>query len=90
MKWLTILFCLICTTWLNFATGYKILGVFPTSFKSHYILGRALMKKLAEEGHEVTFVTPITTGPLPNVTEIIFDGLEEKLGGKFLKHSKCL
>lgn len=31
----------------------KILGVFPTSSKSHYIVGSALMKALANKGHEV-------------------------------------
>ena len=33
----------------------KILGIFPTSSKSHWILGSALMKELAQDEHEVSY-----------------------------------
>ncbi|XP_063921359.1 UDP-glycosyltransferase UGT5-like isoform X1 [Zophobas morio] len=36
----------------------KILGVFPMPTSSHYILGSALMKGLAEHGHDVTVISP--------------------------------
>ncbi|XP_058461853.1 UDP-glycosyltransferase UGT5-like [Malaya genurostris] len=36
----------------------KILGVFPTTSKSHYTVGSALMKALAKKGHEVTVISP--------------------------------
>lgn len=44
------------------AEAHKILGVFPTMSKSHYILGSAIMKKLAAEGHEVCLVTHVQIG----------------------------
>ena len=31
----------------------KILGIFPTASKSHWILGSSLLKELAQDGHEV-------------------------------------
>lgn len=36
----------------------KILGVFPGSGFSQYILGEALMKGLSSKGHEVTVISP--------------------------------
>ncbi|CAH1375671.1 hypothetical protein MTP99_017082 [Tenebrio molitor] len=36
----------------------RILGIFPTSGRSHYILGSSLMKGLAEKGHDVTVISP--------------------------------
>lgn len=54
--------------------GYKILGVFPCSSRSHYYLGHALMKGLAEDGHEVTIVSPFTqTKPIKNYTEVLLE-----------------
>ncbi|XP_049545914.1 UDP-glycosyltransferase UGT5-like [Anopheles darlingi] len=41
----------------------KILSIFPTTSKSHWILGSALMKELAHDGHEVTVISPF---PLKN------------------------
>ncbi|RZC32757.1 UDPGT and/or Glyco tran 28 C domain containing protein, partial [Asbolus verrucosus] len=43
---------------LNNAQSAKILGIFPVPAPSHYILGSALMKGLAEKGHDVTFISP--------------------------------
>ncbi|KAJ8928783.1 hypothetical protein NQ314_018641 [Rhamnusium bicolor] len=40
--------------------GARILGVFPVAAPSHYILGSALMKGLAEAGHDITIITPYT------------------------------
>ncbi|XP_055537421.1 UDP-glycosyltransferase UGT5-like isoform X2 [Wyeomyia smithii] len=49
----------------------KILGVFPTASKSHYIVGSALMKALAEKGHEVTVISPFPqSNPLENFRDI--------------------
>ncbi|KAJ8980273.1 hypothetical protein NQ317_005131, partial [Molorchus minor] len=36
----------------------RILGIFPFSSRSHYILGNSLMKGLAEAGHNVTLISP--------------------------------
>uniref|UniRef100_A0A4Y0BFN0 UDP-glucuronosyltransferase n=1 Tax=Anopheles funestus TaxID=62324 RepID=A0A4Y0BFN0_ANOFN len=41
----------------------KILSIFPTMSKSHWILGSSLMKELAQNGHEVTVISPF---PLKN------------------------
>uniref|UniRef100_A0A023EW79 UDP-glucuronosyltransferase n=1 Tax=Aedes albopictus TaxID=7160 RepID=A0A023EW79_AEDAL len=49
----------------------KILGVFPTSSKSHYIVGSALMKALANKGHEVTVISPFPQQkPLKNYRDV--------------------
>lgn len=36
----------------------KILGIFPTMARSHYIVGESIMKALVEAGHEVTVISP--------------------------------
>ncbi|KAJ8954678.1 hypothetical protein NQ318_011370 [Aromia moschata] len=38
----------------------KILAVFPTAIPSHYILGNALLRGLANAGHDVTMLSPFT------------------------------
>lgn len=38
---------------LSSVSGYKILMPFPSFSKSHLIIGSALLKGLAERGHEV-------------------------------------
>ncbi|KAJ3631053.1 hypothetical protein MTP99_012208 [Tenebrio molitor] len=43
---------------INGVQSAKILGVFPMSARSHYILGSSLMRELAERGHDVTVVSP--------------------------------
>ncbi|XP_063220952.1 UDP-glycosyltransferase UGT5-like [Bacillus rossius redtenbacheri] len=40
------------------ATGYRILGVFPHTAKSHFIMSGAIMRGLAERGHEVVVISP--------------------------------
>lgn len=42
----------------NNVRSAKILGIFPMSSRSHYILGSSLLKGLAEHGHEVTMISP--------------------------------
>ena len=37
-------------------SGYKILGVFHTMAKSHWILGSSLIKGLSNAGHEVIII----------------------------------
>lgn len=43
----------------------KILGVFPHASKSHSILGQALFTSLAEQGHEVTYISPFPLKTTP-------------------------
>lgn len=38
----------------NLIAGEKILAVFPSDVKSHFILGKIVLKELANRGHEVT------------------------------------
>ncbi|GAB0093834.1 UDP-glucuronosyltransferase [Sergentomyia squamirostris] len=69
-----VLTVLLCSQ--NVVDGYNILGVFHTTGKSHYILGAALMKGLAEAGHNVTIVAPFRhPDPLPNMKEAVITTL---------------
>ena len=68
----------------NGSHAFKILGVFPSMYKSHTIIGEALMTGLAEAGHEVTVVTAFPhTKKIDNYTHIgigeIFHSEEGKL-----------
>lgn len=55
---LGIVFSLILAIFLAFSESYKILGVFPTNWQSHWIIGTSVMKQLTAAGHEVTLVSP--------------------------------
>ncbi|XP_037038180.1 UDP-glycosyltransferase UGT4-like isoform X1 [Bradysia coprophila] len=58
--------------------SYKILGIFHTCSKSHYIVGGALMKGLAEKGHDVTVITPFPhSEPIKNFHEVPVTGIEQ-------------
>lgn len=64
--------------------GFKILGVLPTTAKSHYITGSGLMKALAAAGHEVTVISHFRESkPIKNYREIVIDGLFELMEGIF-------
>lgn len=56
--------------------GYNILGIFPMISRSHYIVGHALLKGLADAGHEVTMISPFKEPkPIPNYNEVVLEGL---------------
>lgn len=56
------------------ANCYKILGVFICPSRSHYYVGHALMKGLADDGHEVTIVSPFTQKkPIKNYNEVLLE-----------------
>lgn len=62
----------------NGVNSYKILGVFPTAAPSHYIVGSALMRGLAADGHEVTIISPFKEKvPIANYTEVYLEGAYE-------------
>lgn len=64
----------------NDVNALKILGVFPMISRSHYIVGHALMKGLADAGHEVTIICPFRQkNPIKNYKEIFLEGLLEQL-----------
>ena len=44
-------------TYFKFASGYKILGICPTSSRSHFNMLETLMKGLATKGHQVDVVS---------------------------------
>ena len=52
--------------------GYRILGMFPLHAKSHFVMFEALMKGLAQKGHQIDVVStfPQKT-PFPNYTDLI-------------------
>uniref|UniRef100_A0A1Y9HAI0 Uncharacterized protein n=1 Tax=Anopheles farauti TaxID=69004 RepID=A0A1Y9HAI0_9DIPT len=64
----------------------KILSIFPTTSKSHWILGSALMKELAMDGHEVTVISPFTLKNAPKTyrhVEIVYNrGVFEEMMDK--------
>lgn len=63
--------------------SYKILGIFHTSSKSHYIAGGALMKGLAEKGHDVTVISPYPQEKqLKNFHDVAVLGVEQLIAGE--------
>jgi predicted CoA-binding protein len=63
----------------SFASGYKILGVFPLGSASHYAIGESTLKALAEAGHEVTMISVMKTKkPMPNFREVIIEDSTKK------------
>ncbi|XP_053674610.1 uncharacterized protein LOC128724914 [Anopheles nili] len=79
----------------------KILSIFPTMSKSHWILGSTLMKELAQDGHEVTVISPFQLKNAPktyhhvnvvynskmfdNIMDEVFEKIEESLVEKMLE-----
>uniref|UniRef100_A0A2M4AIS2 Putative udp-glucuronosyltransferase r-21 n=1 Tax=Anopheles triannulatus TaxID=58253 RepID=A0A2M4AIS2_9DIPT len=52
--------------------AYRILCVYPSSGRSHVLVGQALLKGLAARGHEVTMVSPYKLSkPVANYREIV-------------------
>lgn len=79
-KKVLISFILLCV---GVSESYKILGIFHTSSKSHYIAGGALMKGLAEKGHDVTVISPYPQDrPLKNFHDVAVQGVEELIAGE--------
>uniref|UniRef100_A0A182J7J1 UDP-glucuronosyltransferase n=1 Tax=Anopheles atroparvus TaxID=41427 RepID=A0A182J7J1_ANOAO len=60
-----VLLCLFLAVTTNQAKASKILGIFPTMSKSHWILGSTLMKELALNGHEVSVISPFPLSDAP-------------------------
>ncbi|XP_050310088.1 UDP-glucosyltransferase 2-like [Anthonomus grandis grandis] len=60
----------------------RILGIFPTPGRSHYILESTLMTALVEAGHDVTIVTPFYEDYQTNGTgtyrQIVLTGVAEQ------------
>lgn len=58
---------------------YKILGIFPSMSKSHFLVGSVLMRGLAEAGHNVTVLSPYPQSEpiLQNYRDICVQGIQE-------------
>jgi hypothetical protein len=54
----------------GFCESYKILGVFPTLYKSHWNIGVSVLKQLTAAGHEVTLISPYELKE-PNVRNVL-------------------
>lgn len=71
MNILKLIFLIIFISEFKLNFSYKILGIFPTFLRSHYHVGRGLMKGLAAVGHEVTIVSPFKEqNPPKNYTQL--------------------
>jgi glucuronosyltransferase len=67
--------------------GARILGLFPLPSFSHFAVPSALLKELANRGHQVTVYSPFPEkSPISNYTNIDTGGTR----GDFLKHSSKL
>lgn len=54
--------------------SFRFLAVLPITSKSHYYIGHSLMKGLAEEGHEVTVISPFKVKtPINNYNEVFLE-----------------
>lgn len=64
------LLCLFCQN----VIGYKFLAVLPITSRSHFYIGQNLMKGLADEGHEVTVISPFKVNkPIANYHEVFLE-----------------
>lgn len=62
--------CILCQN----VFGYKFLAVLPVTSRSHYYIGHNLMKGLAENGHEVTVISPFKVKkPINNYNEVFLE-----------------
>ncbi|CAO1423125.1 unnamed protein product [Diamesa serratosioi] len=55
---MNLLSVLLFSVWLSTTSSYKILGIFPFGSKSHFAIGKGVMKSLFDAGHEITMVSP--------------------------------
>ncbi|XP_012262912.2 UDP-glucosyltransferase 2-like [Athalia rosae] len=95
------LFVIFASTFLSIE-GYRILGVIPFSGTSHFVMFERLMRILAERGHHVDVMSPISMkNPPPNYRHVVnwegsvpvirnnvsYDFAVRELGGKSLVHT---
>ncbi|XP_055304710.1 UDP-glucosyltransferase 2-like [Sitodiplosis mosellana] len=92
MRVKTLMLLVLCVT-SSTVNSYNILGVLQSASKSHYIIGHAIMKALAQDGHHVTVLTPfIEKHPIPNYEEVylersVSDGLKEVRSGNYVNYN---
>lgn len=67
----SIVWFLFVISWVpNFAQALKILGVYPTSYKSHINYNNAVLRTLVQNGHQVTMISPFRECAKENYTYI--------------------
>lgn len=60
-------------------SGLKVLGVLPFGSTSHFAIGHAIVKSLANVGHEVTVISPYPQKkPIKNYRDIDCSSVLEK------------
>ena len=65
---------LLLVTVMSVSESAKILGLFPMPSKSHTAVNVAIVKELAERGHEVTVVSPFPEkSEIPNYKNVALD-----------------
>lgn len=91
---LSAVFVALCAV-ITSVNSYRILGVFPHPAKSHYIVGDALMRGLAEKGHYVTMISPHKQNkPIKNYRSIhlehsLSDAAKEVEAGNFINYNRA-
>lgn len=84
MKFIAIVFHLFILNGL--VNCYKILGIFPSMSKSHFVVGNALMRGLAKAGHNVTVISPYSQRAetlSQNYRNITVEGIQQVIKSKF-------
>lgn len=72
----TCFFIIIFITEKHCSNALRILGIFPLSIKSHFVVAEELMKVLAIRGHAVDVINQFPQKkPMPNYTDISLAGL---------------
>lgn len=67
---LLIIWCISCET----VESFRFLAILPVTSKSHYYIGHNLMKSLAEDGHDVTVISPFEANePIKNYNEVFLE-----------------
>lgn len=71
----------------SLCNGYKILLVFPVPSRSHFNLGSALARGLANAGHDATLLSPYDDDYVPtngSYRPVALSEVLEKYNGKYM------
>lgn len=73
MKTFVPLLLILCISYRN-VNSFRFLAILPVTSKSHYYIGHNLMKGLAEDGHEVTVISPFKANEqIKNYNEVFLE-----------------
>ncbi|KAG5672611.1 hypothetical protein PVAND_002726 [Polypedilum vanderplanki] len=65
------------------SSSSNILAVFPMHYKSHFMIGSAVVRELANKGHNVTLISPYELKH-PNVNSVILTNKPKVIMNEFL------